>query len=71
MRSDGPDISLENHGSIFLVRPLSAAGTDWIEQNIGEGNGYQPDYPNSIIVEHRYILSIVDGMLNDGLEIAR
>jgi hypothetical protein len=63
-----PDISIENHGSIFLVRPLTPLGISWIENHIGRDNGYQPYYPG-VVIEHRYIADIVAGLQNDGLVI--
>ena len=61
-----PDISIENHGSIFLITPLTPAAIAWIEENIGADNGYQPYFP-AVVIEHRYIADIVAGIQNDGL----
>jgi hypothetical protein len=63
-----PDISIENHGSIFLVRPITPAANAWIEEHIGHDNGFQPYYP-TVVVEYRYIADIVAGLQNDGLVI--
>ncbi|MGA7791765.1 MAG: hypothetical protein WCA19_01920 [Candidatus Acidiferrales bacterium] len=60
------DFVVENHGSIFLLRPLSPSATSWIEEHIGQENGYQPYFP-TVVVEHRYIADIVAGIQNDGL----
>lgn len=60
------DISVENHGSIFLLRPLSDSARVWVDDHIGEDNGYQPYYP-TVVVEHRYVADIVRGALADGL----
>ena len=35
------DIVVENHGSIFLLRPISDSGRVWIEENIGQQNGFK------------------------------
>ena len=64
-----PDFLVENHGSIFLLRPQTSAATSWVNENIGESNGYQPYWP-SVVVEHRYIADIVQGIQNDGLAVA-
>ena len=61
-----PDFVVEDHGSIFLLQPLSAAACEWIEEHIGEDNGYQPYWP-TVVVEHRYISDIVAGIRSDGL----
>ena len=55
------DIVVENHGSIFLLRPISHSGREWIEQNIGKQNGFQPYWP-TVVVEPRYIADIVKGI---------
>ena len=63
------DFLCENHGSIFLLRPLTSSATSWIEEHIGQDNGYQPYFP-TVVVEHRYIADIVAGIQNDGLAVA-
>jgi hypothetical protein len=63
------DFSLENHhGSIFLLRPITAPAFEWVESHIGRGNGYQPYWP-TVVIEHRYIESVLDGIQADGLVI--
>jgi hypothetical protein len=77
--SDGPetgnhfnqpqvDFSLENHGSIFLLRPITARAVEWVEAHIGR-NGFQPYWP-TVLIEHRSVESVVDGIQADGLEVA-
>lgn len=63
-----PDFLVENHGSIFLLKPLTPSATSWVEEHIGQDNGYQPHFP-TIVVEHRYIADIVEGIHNDGLAV--
>ncbi|SRR6266404_1902414 len=63
-----PDFLIENHGSIFLLKPQTDSATSWIEEHIGEDNGYQPYYP-TVVVEHRYIADIVAGIQGDGLAV--
>src|SRR6266446_403477 len=64
-----PDFLVENHGSIFLLKPQSDLATSWVEDHIGRENGYQPYYP-TVVVEHRYIADIVAGIQGDGLAVA-
>jgi len=64
------DFVVENHGSIFLLKPQTPAATSWLEEHIGQDNGYQPYWPSSVVVEHRYIADIVAGIQSDGLEVA-
>ncbi len=63
-----PDFVLENHGSIFLIKPLTPSAISWIENHIGQDNGYQPYFP-TVVVEHRYIADIVAGIQSDGLAV--
>jgi len=63
------DIVIENHGSIFLLPPISRLWREWVEQNIGEQNGFQP-YWLTVIVEPRYIADIVNGIQADDLGVS-
>jgi len=63
------DAKVENHGSIFLIQPETDTAKEWIEEYIGPDNGFQPYYP-TIVVEHRYIQAIIDGMMGAGLNLA-
>jgi hypothetical protein len=65
-----PDFLVENHGSIFLLKPQTPSARSWLEEHIGQDNGYQPYWPSSVVVEHRYIADIVAGIQSDGLEVA-
>jgi hypothetical protein len=60
------DILVANHGSLVILKPVSEAGKNWLAENIGEDNGYQPMFP-SIIAEPRYVEQILEGACNDGL----
>lgn len=63
-----PDFAVENHGSIFLLKPLTPSAVSWLEEHIGKDNGYQPYFP-TVVVEHRYLADIVEGIQNDGLAV--
>ena len=58
------DLLIQNGGSIFLLRPLSQSGRDWIEENI---NDDAIRLGNAIVVEHRYIYDIAAGATAAGL----
>ena len=60
-----PDFTVENHGSIFLLQPQNKEAIDWVDEHIGQDNGYQPYFP-AVVVEHRYITDFVAGIRNDG-----
>jgi hypothetical protein len=61
-----PDFSVSvDAGSIFLLIPHSESALDWIEQNIGKDNAFQPYWP-TVVVEHRYIMDIVANLHEEG-----
>jgi hypothetical protein len=62
------DFKVDNQGSIFLLHPLNDAAREWVNEHIGQDNGYQPYYP-TVVIEHRYIADIVTGIQNDGLAV--
>ncbi len=61
------DLYIENHGSIFLLYPVSEAGTEWIEEHIPDDAMIWGD---AVVVEHRYIADIAEGVMDDGLEVS-
>lgn len=58
------DFSVENHGSIVLLRPLTPAAEAWIEEHIPDD---AQTFGNAIAVEPRYIQDIINGIVADGL----
>jgi hypothetical protein len=62
----GPDFRCENHGSIFLLCPLSRPARSWIEENLPSDAQW---FGNGVVVEHRYIWAILEGIQNDGLAV--
>jgi len=62
------DFLVENHGSIFLLKPRTPSATSWVESHIGRENGYQPMWP-TVVVEHRFIAEIVAGIPDAGLAV--
>jgi hypothetical protein len=63
------DFKVDNQGSIFLLHPLNDTAREWVNEHIGQDNGYQPYYP-TVVIEHRYVADIVAGIQNDGLAVA-
>ena len=60
-----PDILVENHGSIFLLRPTSSLGQTWLQENvIGEQTQL---FGNAVVCEPRYVADIVFGARGEGL----
>jgi hypothetical protein len=60
------DISVANHGSIFLVTPHSTEAKAWIDENVSEDAQF---LGNRLAVEHRFIDNLVEGMRGDGLTV--
>ena len=60
------DIRIANHGSLFTATPVTDAGRDWIDENVG---GETQWWCGGLVVEHRFIDNLVDGMVGDGLEV--
>jgi hypothetical protein len=67
-RSDGPDFRCENHGSLFLLFPLTQRANSWIEEHLPEDAQW---FGNAVVVEHRYIWAILQGIQTDGLLVSR
>lgn len=60
------DAFVENHGTIFLVRSVSSFAEEWIRENVSEDSQY---FGNALVVEHRYIGDLIEGMRSDGLTV--
>jgi len=53
--------SIEDHGSIVLVRPLTADVSEWLaEHTDGQWFG------NALVVEPRYVGDLVEGLIGEG-----
>jgi hypothetical protein len=63
-QSNEVDFYCENHGSIFLLRPVSPVAFSWIEENLPED---RMTFGGAVAVEWRFIGDIVQGAIADGL----
>jgi hypothetical protein len=61
-----PDLTVEGGASVYLLRPVSAAGSVWIAMYIPFDAQW---LGGAVVVEHRYIGDIVAGAINDGLRV--
>lgn len=61
-----PDLSIENHGSIVLFRPLTDEGKEWIDRTAPEDAQF---FANAMVVEPRYVAGVVDAAQADGLNV--
>lgn len=61
------DIRFENHGSICLIRPLTKAGREWIDQNVSYESWAL--FGGAVSCEPRYAGDIFEGAAADGLTV--
>jgi hypothetical protein len=59
------DVRIENHGSLVGVQPISAAGRNWINENVASEPWQW--FGGALMVEHRYAGAIVAGLNESGL----
>lgn len=60
------DFRVENHGTIFLLRPETDAAKEWCAEHLPED---AQRFGTAYVVEHRFITPIVEGALADGLTV--
>jgi hypothetical protein len=63
-----PDFICENHGSIFLLRPVTPAAFDWIDSHLCSDRQV---FGNAIAIETRFVWPIILGIQDDGLAVSR
>lgn len=61
------DLEVTNHGSIVTLRPLTEAGTAWMDQNLAPEPWQW--LGGALAIETRYAPDIVDGAIADGLRV--
>jgi hypothetical protein len=59
-----PDFQVQNHGSIFLLEPITNAAVAWIDEHLPSDHML---FGACVVVEHRYIADIVEGAVAAGL----
>lgn len=59
------DVTITNHGTIFLFQLHSDAAREWWEANCPDGESWA----GAQVVEHRFARDIAQGLLDDGLEV--
>lgn len=65
-RAKEVDFTVQNEGSIFLLGVHTDAARAWVEENLPKDH---QTWGNTVVVEHRYIEAIVNGILTDGLKV--
>lgn len=66
-KTSSVDFTVDNQGTLFILRGVSDAAKEWIEKNI-QAEDYQKfgGCDTCIVVEHRYIQDIINGMEAEG-----
>jgi hypothetical protein len=57
------DFTVQNEGSIFLLQPCTDAARSWVEEFLPED---RTEFAGAIVVEHRYIGSLVERLREEG-----
>lgn len=61
------DVRVENHGSLYVFQPLTAAAREWVDEHVAL-EGWQW-IGGGFAVEPRYAHDLEHGMIVDGLEV--
>jgi hypothetical protein len=60
------DIWILPQGTLALVRPLTQRATEWISQHLQDHSQW---FGPALIMEHRYLVNLLPGMIEDGLHV--
>lgn len=60
----GSDFSVHNGGSVFILRAHSDECQQWMDDHVG--NDETQHFGGGIVVEHRYIQDIINGLESEG-----
>jgi hypothetical protein len=60
-----PDITVENHGTIILVRPHTSDARNWLCTHCEHAMWYG----RAVACEPRYVAPIVEGLIADGFTV--
>ena len=65
--TEGVDVKVQNHGTIFLFDLLTERSREWVDEHVTGEMSWMGD--STLAVEHRYARDLAEGMKSDGLEI--
>jgi len=65
--SSPTDLIFENHGSLFLIRPVSSAGQSWLDENVGDENTLT--FGGAVVCEPRFAPDVYRGAIEAGLAV--
>lgn len=60
------DFTIADEGTIYILTPHTKAAREWVAEKISQGH---QEFCGGVVVEHRYILDIAEGIRGDGLSI--
>jgi hypothetical protein len=69
LQKSSPDFELQGHGSLYLLRPLNAAATDWMNEHLPVDSDETQFWGTAIVIESRFVAPIMDGIIADGLAV--
>lgn len=65
-RTFTPDFLLQDEGTIAVLFPLTSAAESWISRHLPADAIF---WTISVVIEHRFVVPIVAGILDDGPEV--
>lgn len=60
------DVIVWNHGSVVLIRPVTDAAEQWIDEHVQDDAQW---FGPALVVEPRYVDDLIAGMREAGLEV--
>lgn len=63
------DFTVLNAGSIFILNPITEKADAWVKEKVGITDETQFWGPKGVVIEHRYIKDIIEGILEDDLSL--
>jgi hypothetical protein len=63
------DLSFENHGTLFLARPVGERGQTWLDEHCPQGDDHTY-WGDVLVVERRYAAQLAQAASDDGLGVS-
>lgn len=60
------DYRATNHGSLWLIEPLTPQATEWLNDNLGEE---AQRWGNAVAVEPRYVPELIERLRAEGFDV--
>ena len=55
-------------GTLTLVRPLTQRANEWIRRHVRDDSQW---FGPALVIEQRYVANLLNGMIQDGLQITQ